>query len=280
MSRRSVRAAGAAQSEQIFKKNLTLSDHKGARFTAVVQAIEYEDPYSLSILMLSSDCYIRMDVAKADLSYQLQQWIEGDIVSNAALIASSRLEETMTAFIKYGRPPPPSSLIMWILSRTVVVWSTDGGEMVFGGSSARPAQHDLNTTDVYAYDEGQYTQEEEGYVPNPYQHNVDAATNSNTKTEPRARPQSAPQTRKSEHNEFSNTFDVTRSLIGKSNALKKLETQKIQARSGAQSVFATDNWTNDHHRLVGEIRKNRHIVEDEMEARRRLLEKSRIRQVQ
>lgn len=148
--------------------------------------------------------------------------------------------------------------------------------MIFGGSSARPVQPDLNTTDVPPYEaDHQYIQEEDGYVSNPYQHTVDAAT----KAETHARPKSAPHTRKSDHNDFSNTFDVTRSLLGKSNALKQLESRKIKARSGAQSVFATDNWTNDHHRLVGDIRKNRHIVEDEMEARRRLLEKSRIRQV-
>jgi hypothetical protein len=298
-----------AKSEQIFRKSLPLSDEKGNQFTAVVQAVEYQDPYSLSILILSSDCYIRMDVAKADLSVQLQRWIEGDSVSTGALIASARLEETMEAFVKYGRPPPPSSLIMWILSRTVIFWSTDGGggQMMFGGGtgtgsglrsgSAASADYDyedLDATDPPPYYSGGEEQrqrgegEERDSAHNPYQHTVDAAVASSSRggvdgagvgMNTQTRPKSAPHARKSEHNDFSNTFQVTRNLLGNSNALKKLETKTVTARSSAATGFATANFTSDHYRLVSDIRKNRNIVEDDMEARRRMLEISNIRQV-
>lgn len=254
--------------EQIFRKKLTLSDHRGQRLEVTVQALEYANPYYLSILLMSSEYYVRMDVRKSELSAQLQRWMQGHLVADAALIASPKLEEAMTAFVKYGRPPAPSSLIVWILSRTVIVWENDRSEMIFGGGVVK-SERESDVLQKSGSD----------YIENPFEKTAEAAINGGSMPFETSRPKSAPHFGKSDQNDFTNTFEVTRSLLGSSNALKKLEKTNLRARSGASSVFSTENWTNDHFRLVSEINKNRHIVEDDMEARRRLLELSKIRQV-
>jgi hypothetical protein len=75
------------------------------------------------------------------------------------------------------------------------------------------------------------------------------------------------------------TRSTTRQLVGRSIALDSLEKHSIKGRNSGM-VYHTKSWTSDHFRLVGEITRARHDIEDTMDERRRILETSKARQAQ
>ena len=240
--------------EPIFRKKLRLFDDSGREFVALVQAVEYENPYALSVMLMSEDCYARVDVSKADISLQLQLWMEGSHLPNPALFASPQLEEKMNNFIKFGRLPKQSSLVLWILTQCVVRWSPDNAAIIFGTEKI--------------------VRDEEPEMPmNPFSSTAEAASDSVSK------PNRPSYNRSGEDGDITNTYSITRELLGKSNALQNLKEVGVKGRSDADGHYDRKEWTNDHYRLVGDINKNRQLVEDDMEERRRLLEISKIRQV-
>jgi hypothetical protein len=235
-----------------------LFDESGREFVALVQAVEYENPYTLSVMLMSADCYARVDVSKADISRQLQLWMEGCHLPNPAIFASPQLEEKMNNFIKFGRLPKQSSLVLWILTQCVVRWSPENSAIIFGAENLE-------------------LDNESGVPINPFPSTAEAASDSVSKSN--NIPQSGPSDTRGQPDDFTNTYSLTRELLGKSNALQKLKEVGVKGRSDADGHYDRKDWTNDHYRLVGDINKNRQIVEDDMEERRKLLEISKIRQV-
>lgn len=252
------------EGKELIRKKLRLFDSNGKEFMVLLHAVEYESPYVISLMLMSSECYARLDVTKKDISHQLQAWLNGSTIENPALLASPHLEDKMNNFIKFGRLPQPSSLVLWILSRSRVIWDSDHSSIVFGDEQVKESVDTSSKTD--------FVEE-----TNPYISTAEAANE--TEKKKLQRPYSAPSDRSTNHVDFTHTFDVTQQLLGKSNALEKLKQINVKGRSGASKQYDKSDWMSDNYRLVSDINKNRKIVEDDMEERRRLLEISRIRQV-
>ena len=69
------------------------------------------------------------------IALELRLWLEGKIVRNPSILVSTRIEDSINRFIKFGRTPLQEDLILWILSRSELYCSPSihKAELVFGG---------------------------------------------------------------------------------------------------------------------------------------------------
>jgi len=73
-----------------------------------------------------------MDVHKEDLARELRLWLKGKMIRNSSIIIPKRIEDNMTRFVKFGKPPLQEDLIMWMLSRAELQWAPNAA-FEFGG---------------------------------------------------------------------------------------------------------------------------------------------------
>jgi hypothetical protein len=110
----------------------------GSLFLAQLLVYEVMTPYCLIITCStpSNNDYpghtLRIDVLKDDLGKELKLWLDGKIIRHPSVLTTQRIDETISKFIRLGKPPIQEDLIMWILSRTELVWG-EHAEMLFGG---------------------------------------------------------------------------------------------------------------------------------------------------
>lgn len=79
---------------------------------------------------------VREDIHKQDLAHEMRAWLEGKEIRQAITVLSPRVHESMSKFIKFGKPPLQEDLIMWIASRCELRWGEgDNSVLKFGGLS-------------------------------------------------------------------------------------------------------------------------------------------------
>lgn len=236
----------------------------------VLHALEYRDPYTLSMLFVGEP-YCRIDISKDQLASELKQWLNGKRLVKAAVSISERIRCSIMDFIKFGTPPKQTDLFLWLLSRTEVLNRGDSVELYFGGIN-HPAARDENTTIQHKTISSKSTKNFSSSISGQ-----ESLQQGGIKT---SRPKSAPtQRRRRDDNNALSNFDVTEQILGKSNALAQLPQQRVKGREGATQSYVRVDWTDDHYRLTNHITSRRQELEDKMESRRKILEVSHARQV-
>jgi len=74
----------------------------------------------------------KVKVTKDDLAKELRRWLDGYMIRNPCVLIPKRIDEVITKFVKFGKPPPQEDLLVWILSRTELR-TGDNSEIKFGG---------------------------------------------------------------------------------------------------------------------------------------------------
>lgn len=98
-----------------------------------VDVYETETPYvMIFVLKINEHSMVRMDVHKPDLARELRLWLEGKIIRNPAVVLSQRIEGLMQRFVNHGTTPKQEDLIMWILSRSELLFGRHS-KLNFGG---------------------------------------------------------------------------------------------------------------------------------------------------
>ena len=117
----------------VLRKVLKMRTAMGQIFQGKMDVYECPKPYVL-ILNISTEHEhtVRMDVHKQDLSREMRLWLEGKQIHNPVVVVPQRIEDVMTRFVKFGKAPLQEDLILWIASRSELVWSPEP-ECVFGG---------------------------------------------------------------------------------------------------------------------------------------------------
>ena len=256
----------------ILNKKLKLRTSSGLQLEFLVIAFEYENPYAMHIQM-KRERLLQVKVTNEDLATELKDWLQGKHITWPSLLIPPRVEEAMMKFLKFGKPPSQRDLIFWILSRCEVSY----GEKCFVSFGGQP-----ESTEEFLAENDSY-----------FMHNFDASSSQevlveHNRMEPRERrtdrPSSAPSYgRKSTQFETtgnSSVYEVTRELLGESDALKKLSHAKVKGREGAKVSLVQTAWTDDHFRLTHEIITHRQRIESTIEQRRRALEMAKVRQQQ
>jgi len=117
----------------VLRKVLKMRTVMGQIFQGKMDVYECPKPYVL-ILNISTEHEhtVRMDVHKQDLSREMRLWLEGKQIHNPLVVVPQRIEDAMTRFVKFGKAPLQEDLILWIASRSELVWSPEA-ECMFGG---------------------------------------------------------------------------------------------------------------------------------------------------
>lgn len=264
----------------IFRRRIPVRDVDGQEREMLVQAVERDKPYQIALLFLTDDDYIRVNITKDMLSNELRRWMDGEIVSAPLLIASQVLVDKMHDFIRLGRPPAPSSMVVWILSRCQMYPSRDGSLLVqFGDNSAAGADNSTHNSSRADTSSSRRGRSDGSYAASrtrsasPEEHATERPHTTGELTRSRSRePHSVME-------DATHTFELTEELLGKSQALADLKKAHLKNRSGAQTTVDKREWTPDLYRLTADIHRNREAVRQDMETRRRIIEVARIRQV-
>jgi len=117
----------------VLRKALKMRTVMGQIFQGKMDVYECPKPYVL-ILNISTEHEhsVRMDVHKQDLSREMRLWLEGKQIHNPLVVVPQRIEDAMTRFVKFGKAPLQEELILWIASRSELVWAPEA-ECMFGG---------------------------------------------------------------------------------------------------------------------------------------------------
>lgn len=75
-------------------------------------------------------------------------------------------------------------------------------------------------------------------------------------------------------------FQLTKSLLGKSQTIQSMHKSQLKNRTGATSTINKQNFTNDHWRLYNEIQRTRQDIKSNLNDRRKLIEIAKTRQLQ
>ena len=237
-------------------KQLKLRTDVGKSVTFSLDVFECESPYVMIFMLQSEGRETRMDVQKADLAQELREWFEGRTVRNSSLEVSSRVGNAMQQFVKFGKTPRQEDLIMWILSRSELCWDSQRS-LTLGGTernSSRGYEADPNTyhgsktsatlssgrlvrigDDDGLFSSGglndTFKSIMDGRPPPRYtcQPSSSGALYTNSTSDRRAQVYS-------DDDDETQTFRLTRELLGKSQALGELTRSKVKGRPGAMST--------------------------------------------
>ena len=122
----------------VLKKKLKLRTVHSQIFMGSLDVYECPSPYVI-IMNVSTEHEhsVRMDVYKEELAMELRLWLEGKVIRHPMLIVPQRIEEAMTKFVKFGKAPLQEDLLMWIASRTELMWANGDdvpdSNIYFGG---------------------------------------------------------------------------------------------------------------------------------------------------
>jgi hypothetical protein len=241
------------ETTQIFKeRKLQLRTVDGTVLHFFIDVFESESPYVMIFIIQTAERHsIRMDVQKADLAKELRLWLEGKIIRDASLLVPKRVEGAMQQFIKYGKTPKQEDLIMWILSRTELIWGNNPC-ISFGGLDAdtefnsdyRSDQTQNNRTE--ALSGGRSVRIDDGADSSGFN---DMFKSSHESVQPPAYanyPSSSGTQLKLNMEDFTDNdldndlefSEQTQKRLARSTALSELMTSKVKGRTGAKNTYS------------------------------------------
>ncbi len=304
----------------VLRKKMKMRTVHGQIFTGKMDVYECPKPYVI-ILNISTDHEhtVRMDVHKQDLSREMRLWLEGKQIHNPLIVVPDRINDVMSRFVKFGKPPLQEDLIMWVASRAELSWAPEA-ECLFGGfpvpdpdliaQEARLAavaaqkakdERDFNNTNFSTafQKSAAFAQVSQSYGDDAVRLNdTKLANNGELKNaihgpefddSPSSPPrhqraltpkQMADLRQSNEQHRPINTHLLARELLGKSPALGALKSHKTKGREGSKISVVTPQLSGEHYRLGCEIERARKDVTEAMDRRRRMIEIAKTRQKQ
>lgn len=297
----------------VLKKRMKFRLTNGELTSGELRVYECEEPYVLVfIIYLETNEEVRTDIFKDELAKELRSWLEGKYIRYPAILVPSRIDETITRFVKFAKTPKQEDLIMWMLSRSELYPKSSEEnelELVFGGkpleeSDARLMDWKRQSVDnpfaktatiAAAYS----TRDDETYR----NHGDDTMLTTTLQRKKTGGEQSIDNDGKQfmlTHSDVNNPhksesftksvhfrkgddlgmFEMTKKLLGKSRTLETLRTSRVQGRDGARQVMKTHTWTSEHWRVCTDIERARKDIEKKMDERRRIMEVAKARQEQ
>jgi hypothetical protein len=277
----------------VLRKRMKLRSTDAVAFTGAVSVFECERPYCIILHILNEtlgEKACRMDVFREDLARELRQWLEGKVIHHPAIIASQHINDVISKFVKFGKTPLQSDLIMWIISRSEITWGASPS-LVFGSDSSRKGNTDgPEEHGIYPIAESPETTKGEKHNGTGGSPLFGArATGSPTaisspmntqKLCAFGRSESATSGRKSTGILRTKSQVVrasTKDLLGCSKSLQTLQKHSAGGRSEAPKVYDNKGWTSHHFSLVEDLEEKRREIEDAVETRRKNLEIAKAR---
>jgi Ca2+-binding EF-hand superfamily protein len=296
----------------VLKKRMKFRLTNGELTSGELRVYECEEPYVLVfIINLETNEEVRADVFKDELAKELRAWLEGKYIRHPAILVPSRIDDTITRFVKFAKTPKQEDLLMWMLSRSELYPKSSQEnelELVFGGKTLEESDERLldwkrhsvdnpyakTATIAAAYstrDEDPYrSQGGDSILTTSLHRKKDGGTTAepedarHTLTHSNVNNPNPNETfTKSihfKHGDDLGMFSLTKQLLGKSRTLESLRNSRVQGRDGARQVMKTHTWTSDHWRLCSEIERARKDIEKKMDERRRIMEIAKTRQEQ
>lgn len=122
--------------EPILNRDIKIRTMYGALINMNLTAYESPAPYRLLLVLEQSKDFLQLPfkvkVTKDELARELRRWLDGHMIRNPCVLIPKRIDESITNFVKFGKPPPQEDLLVWILSRTELRTGQDS-EIKFGG---------------------------------------------------------------------------------------------------------------------------------------------------
>jgi len=247
-----------------------------------------ENPYDDNLVSVS----FRMDVTRDDIARELRRWLDGVIIDNPSCAASKLVESSMIKYVKLGNIPSRDILVQWILSRSEVTKGfRPGAAMCFLGGKLKADDlddgEDLENYCDPSIHQNPFSRTAEAALEvkraplsprGPHRRSADQSPSDKNPFLPRPlsasdsievpdmrslRPTSAPAGQRSKHEggEVYNSFEMTRKMLGKSQALSELKQGKVKGRSDAATIVSKAPFTEDHYRLGALIERSRKFAE-------------------
>lgn len=263
---------------EIFRKRVNISlvgDHQ-SEISVVLHALEYQNPYMLALIFVNSSTSAKIDVTKEELALELRMWLNGKIIDYPSKVASSRIQESMMNFLKFGRTPAQTDIFLWMLSRIETVMNGNNLLLFFGGTKDPVSQNgEYSSTELKRFISTNRT--DQTFQSSTFH----TATRSPPTIETIERPKSAPTQRIRTSNNFGTTYDkytpptqqftTAEHVVGKSQALEELSKTSVKGRKDAKKTLVTLELTNDHYRLMNHIQQRRNVIEKSLEDRRKII---------
>jgi Ca2+-binding EF-hand superfamily protein len=259
-------------SHEIFRKRICLSTlgEQHSELQVTLHALEYQNPYSLSMIITNpSFKTTKIEISKEELAKELKLWLNGKTIDSPSRVVSSRINESIMNFLKFGRPPAQTDIFLWMLSRTEIITNGNNLLIYFGGIDDPISQNgNYSTSEIKAC-----------LQTDPLERSYQSST---FHTKPTERSKSAPTQRTSTFlsNPFSSShhgtsltqqFTSTEQVIGKSQALGQLSKTSVKGRNDAKKTLVNLELTDDHYRLMNHIQRRRKDIEQAIESRRRII---------
>lgn len=246
------------ETTQIFKqRKLELLTVDGTVILFFLDVFESESPYVMIFIIQTAERQsIRMDVHKGDLARELRLWLEGKVIRDASLVVPKRVEGAMTQFIKYGKTPKQEDLIMWILSRTELIWEKDPC-ISFGGldadidqNSGHGSNQNQNNRTVEASSGGRSVRIDDGADLFSSSGFNDMSKSSHESLQPpsyTSYPSSTGTMLKLNMEDFTDNdldndlefSEQTQKRLARSTAMSELMSSKVKGRTGAKNTYST-----------------------------------------
>ena len=220
-----------------------------------------------------------MDVTRDDLALELRLWLGGKIVEYPCLPVTVRIEEGVSRFVKFGKAPLQSDLILWLLSRSqLTISEVDNlfnAELIFGGSekgiNLKSAQYPSTVQNTYAktvraasLHENFNRSEKERVLDSMLEH-------SNSLTDDLLFLNDKHSTaRSSGYVDDLGMYEATHQILGRSAALSLATQDRIKGRPDAKPVVNTLHMSATNAQLVADLKTARKKIEQSMDIRRQV----------
>jgi calmodulin len=250
--------------------SLTALGDGQSELQVTLHALEYQNPYSLSMIFTNhSYRNTKIHISKEDLARELKLWLNGKMIGSPARVISSRINESIMNFLKFGRPPAQTDIFLWMLSRTEVLREGNNLILYFGGIGDPISQNGFySTSEIKAC-----------IQTDPLEQSYQSST---FHTKPTERSKSAPSQRVSVSSSYpfpsdyhtsslTQQFTSTEQVIGRSQALEQLSKTSVKGRKDAKQTIVNLELTDDHYRLMNHIQRRRKDIEQSIESRRRII---------
>lgn len=222
-----------------------------------------------------------MDVTRDDLALELRLWLGGKIVEHSCLPVTVRIEEGVSRFVKFGKAPLQSDLILWLLSRSQLniseIDNSIHAELIFGGEREKITEKLKSTGNMAT-------------VPNTYAKTVRAASLHETfnRTEKERVLDSMLErshsitddllylndkhstARSSGYVDDLGMYEATHQILGRSAALSLATQDRIKGRPDAKPVVNTLHMSATNAQLVADLKTARKKIEQSMDIRRQV----------
>jgi Ca2+-binding EF-hand superfamily protein len=258
-------------SHEIFRKRLSLSttDSQQPEIQVVLHALEYQNPYTLSMIFAGTDSSAKIDISKEELATELKHWLNGKTIDFPSKVISSRIYESMMNFLKFGRPPSQTDIFLWMLSRTEVTIKQNKFWIYFGGVQNPISQNgNYSTVDIQSLVLA--TTSNRSYQSSTF-HTKSTVERPKSAPTQRTRSLSNPFHSSSQTASLTQQFTTTEQVIGRSQAMEQLSTKSVKGRQEAKKTLVNLELTNDHYRLINHIQRRRKDLEQSLETRRRII---------